>query len=240
MTENQGKHRIKDSDTERDLGVQFDKDLKFRNHISNCINKANRITGLVRRSFVDVKLKSFKKLYKTLIRPHVEYCNIIWSPHYKKDIEAIERIQRRSTKLVKDIKDLPYERRLQHLQLPSLSYRRFRGDMLEIYKILHSLEDISIDTFFTLSSLNTRTNGQKLVVNQCRLDLRKHFFSIRAVKEWNKLPASVVNATSLNIFKNRIDAFMDKKKYTVYPENKGWVHNHEVDIRVNLASLQQM
>ena len=94
----------------RELGVVVDTDLKFRQHISNSINKANRITGLIRRTFLNVSRKSFRKLYKTLIRPHLEYGNIVWNPRFRKDIEAIERAQKRTTKLVQNVRNLPYGR----------------------------------------------------------------------------------------------------------------------------------
>ena len=80
-------------------------------------------------------------LYKALVRPHVEYANSVWSPYKKGDIEAIEKIQKRATKLVISLRKLPYKERLQHLNLYSLKYRRLRGDMIEIFKILHHMYD---------------------------------------------------------------------------------------------------
>lgn len=221
-----GRQDIKNCNREKDLGITFDTDLKFRQHISDSINKGNQITGLVRRSFLHIKPKSFCKLYKTLIRPHLEYGNIIWYPRYKKDIEAIERVQKRSTKLVYNIRDLSYTQRLKVLKLPSLSYRRFRGDMIEVYKLLNMKEDIDYGIFFMLSDQSTRSNGRKLKVKTCKKDIRKNFFSLRVISEWNQLPESVVTAPSINCFKNRLDTFMGDKKYTVYPDN-GWVKNQE-------------
>ena len=148
LTNSNGKQEIKNTDREKDLGITFDTDMKFRQHISDCINKGNQITGLVRRSFLHIKPKSFCKLYKTLIRPHLEYGNIIWHPRFKNDIDAIERVQRRSTKLVSNIRDLSYIEQLRTLKLPSLSYRRFRGDMIEVFKLLNKLEDIDYEKFF--------------------------------------------------------------------------------------------
>ena len=90
MHENGLPKDIRNSETEKDLGITFDTDLKFRRHISDCIDKEIRVTGLIRRLFLHITSKSFSKLYKTLIRPHLEYGNVIWSPRYKRDIEAIE------------------------------------------------------------------------------------------------------------------------------------------------------
>ena len=117
---------------QRKIGITFDTELKFRKHINDCINKGNRVTGLLRRPCLHITSKSFSKLYMTIIRPHLEYENIIWSPRFKKDIDAVERVQKRATKLVYIVRHLSNPERLKALQLPSLTYRRFRGDMIEV------------------------------------------------------------------------------------------------------------
>ena len=226
ITQNNIKKQIKSCESVKDLGITFDKELKFRQHISNCINKGNQITGLVRRSFLHVKKKPFKKLYKTLIRPHLEYGNIIWNPRFKKDIDAIERVQRRATKLVGSVRNLPYSERLKALNLPTLAYRRFRGDMIQTYKILNGKEDIEYTRFFEFNNQATRSNGQKLEVKTSNKDIRKNFYSVRVPKEWNNLSADIVNAPTQDTFKNRLDKFMKNKIYTVHPEN-AWVNNHD-------------
>lgn len=234
MKENCERKEIRISEEERDLGVLYDKDLKFRHHISNCINKANGITSLIRRTFLHVNVKQFRKLHKVLIRPHVEYCNSVWSPRFKKDIEAIERVQKRATKLVKCVRHLSYEERLKILKIPSLSYRRFRGDIIQTWKLLHGKEDIDYSIFFEKCDYHdhdVRGHSQKLKKKQCRKEIRKHFYSQRIVTPWNKLPDSVVNAPSLNTLKNRLDKFMGNRKYTVNPENSSWVSVQEGVIR---------
>jgi hypothetical protein len=90
--------------------------MKFRQQINDCINKGNKITGLMRRTFLHFTVKSFGKLFKTQVRPHLEYGNIIWNPRFKKDINAIESVQRRATKLVGQKRDLSYEQRLKTLK----------------------------------------------------------------------------------------------------------------------------
>ena len=161
---------------EKDLGVVFETDLKFRKHINECINKANRTLGLIRRSFLYMSKKSFKKLYKTLVRSTLEYCNIVWCPRYQKDIHSLERVQKRATKLIRELRHLPYEERLRELDLPSLTYRRLRGDLIEVYKLFNNKEDININNFFKISdSATTRGHPYKLHKKQCRLDVRKTF-----------------------------------------------------------------
>jgi len=74
------------------------------------------------------------RLYKSLIRPHLEYCTAAWSPHYCKDKELIERVQKRFTRMIPDLKDLSYEQRLAKTKLWSLEDRRTRADLIEVYK----------------------------------------------------------------------------------------------------------
>ena len=91
--------------------------------------------GIIRRSYTYLDEKTFLLLYKSLVRPHLEYCNQIWMLHLQKHINMIENVQRRATRQIPGLKDLTYEERLIKLKLPSLTYRRIRGDMIETFKI---------------------------------------------------------------------------------------------------------
>ena len=85
---------------EKDLGVYISNDLKAEHHISKCILKANSKLGMIRRTFTKITETIFLKVYKVYVRPILEYCQEIWSPHYEKDIIEIEKVQRRATKMV--------------------------------------------------------------------------------------------------------------------------------------------
>ena len=121
------------------MGVIFDGKLPFDAHIQNCISKANRILGIIKRSFSYLDKEPFLLIYKSMVRPHLEYANSIWSPKLERQSAAIERVQRRATKLLYEIREWLYEKRLKFLNLPSLKYRRYRGDVIQI---LHSIDDL--------------------------------------------------------------------------------------------------
>ncbi len=101
---------------EKDLGIIFQQDLKFSTHIATKVNKANSMLSLIVRSFDYVEKNSFVMLYKALVRPHIEYGNTIWYPYLRKDIISVEKVQKRATKIVPQLRDLSYEDRLKALK----------------------------------------------------------------------------------------------------------------------------
>ena len=192
---------------EKDLGVKFDPTLKFSKHAAMVANKANRMVGIIRRTFDFLDEGMLKTLFKSLVRPHLEYGNCIWSPFLQKDIMLIERVQRRATKILPNLKELEYAERLRHLDLPTLAYRRVRGDLIQMYKIVHGLNDIRQEALFEFAHHEAGTRGHifKIQKQHTRLQLREHSFSVRIVNLWNSLPEDVVCANTMNEFKNGID-----------------------------------
>ena len=150
---------------------------------------------------------TFMLLYKALVRPHIEYANQVWAPIYKRQEIVIENVQRRATKLVPGLKNLSYEERLKKLKLPTLKYRRLRGDMIEMYKIMTNKYDVKVSSFIKLSDSgqNTRGHQYKIQKQQVRLDIRKNSFVCRSTDTWNNLPITVVNAPSVKAFEARLD-----------------------------------
>ena len=146
------------------------------------------------------------QLYKSLVRGHLEYANTVWCPSKKANIDHLERVQRRATKLVPELKELPYPERLKQMKLPSLVYRRKRGDMIETYKILNGLVDTIGGAPLQLAEeCCKRSHSLKLKKNHCRTALRQNTFSQRVVNSWNALPEKIVKAPNLNTFKNLLD-----------------------------------
>ena len=113
--------------------VCVDANLTCEEHMVTKVKKANQIVGLIRRSFTYLDEKSFVKLYTALVRPHLKYAQCVWSPHLKKHQDT-PRVQERATKLVDHMNDIDYSERHKILNLPTLSFQRFRGDMIEMYK----------------------------------------------------------------------------------------------------------
>ena len=114
--------------------------------------------------------------------------------------------QRRATRLVPGFRNLTYEERLRVLNLYSLYYRRRRGDMITVYKLLNGLLGISDKLFFTRAIHSaTRGHNYKLYTKRSKLDIRYKFFSQRVIADWNSLPSNVVNAKSTESFKKLLD-----------------------------------
>jgi hypothetical protein len=206
-----------DTTCEKDLGVYVDPSMRFTKHCEMAANKANRILGLVRRSFDFMDANMLKQLFKGIVRPHLEYGNSVWALSLKKDITAIEKVQRRATRMVPELNEMSYEDRLRALRLPSLAYRRLRGDLIEAYKYTHEIYNVDSTTLLPRCK-NTQTRGHqyKLEKQASRLEIRKNFFGLR-VNSWNNLPEGVVSAPSVNSFKSRLDRFMGDYQYLPEP-----------------------
>ena len=206
MFDGQTKITIEECDQEKDLGVIFDETLIFDKHINSAINKANKMLGLIKRTFNYLNRETFLKLYKSMVRPHLEYGNIVWHPLYKRQSSSIEKVQRRATKILKECKNMTYPQRLNYLNLHTLKGRRLRGDLIEMYKIFNGLTDLDKDKMFKPATVDfTRNSESKVQQIHYKKKIRENVFSIRITPLWNKLPNTLKHAPSTNTFKNRLD-----------------------------------
>jgi hypothetical protein len=204
--------KLEHVDSFRDLGVVMDSELTFDSHIYDKINVANKMLGIINRNFKGLDKFSFMLLYKSLVRSHVEFAHSVWSPYKKGLVYDIEKVQKRATKMVQVCKGMKYRERLQFLNLPTLKFRRIRGDMIEVFKMTHNLYDQSVVPTLP-RNLDTRTRGNsfKLKVERCKYNLRKYSFCNRVTSVWNSLPDYVVCSNTLNSFKNNLDKFWSKE-----------------------------
>ena len=156
-------------------------------------------------------------LFKTLVRPVLEYGNVVWSPYLQKNIQLIENVQRKFTKRMVGFSEIEYEERLKLLRLPSLEFRRLRGDMIETYKIVHGIYDSrTTSTLFTFKD-DPRTRGHSLQISKVHTNTTRFlkFFTNRVINYWNYLPENIVKAGTVNAFKNALDLHWKEKVYAI-------------------------
>ena len=206
MTDKTGvNHKLKNENGEKDLGIEFRSNLNFDEHISRTVNKVNKIIGLVRRKFSYIDKSLFLTLYKSIIRSHIDYGNLIYFPTTKKNKQILENAQRRATRLVPELRGLTYEDRLRELNLTTLEYRRNRYDLIQTFRIIKNFDDVDLSRFFRFSSNDLRGHSLKLEKPKAKKSTRLNAFAHRVITPWNDLPADIVNSNTVDTFKRKLD-----------------------------------
>ena len=153
------------------------------------VRKANAMLAFMSRGLEYKSRDVLLRLDKALVRSHLDYCERFWAPHLRKDVLALERVQRRFTRMSPGMKSLSYEKWLRGLGLYSLEFRRMRKDLIETYRILRGLDRVDVGKMFPLVG-KARIRGHSLRVKgrPFRTEMRRNFFSQRLGNLWNSLP----------------------------------------------------
>src|SRR6218665_2772809 len=162
---------------------------------------------MIRRTIVTRDKDTILRLYKSLVRPQLEYCIQVWSPHLKQDMEKLEKVQRRATKMIHGYKDLSYKERLKRCGLTTLEKKRSRGrgDLIKAYKIITGQEAIQWERFFELAPSKVTRGHRYRLFKKRKGTLEQTFYSARVVDLWNELDNSTASVVSVTALKRKLE-----------------------------------
>jgi len=208
-------YALESTSVERDLGIMISNDLKWAKQVENATKNANSIIARIRNTFSYFDSSVVKLLYTSFVRPFLEFAIPVWNPYLRKDIDALEKVQRRMTRLDPKLREVPYEERLKSLNLTTHEIRRERGDLIQYYKVLNNMDNINWyvppvqvdykDADGAAKGLRNPIKQYSQFVKNCQP--RDKFFTNRIVDLWNRLPSEIKNVDTVNKFKAGLDSF---------------------------------
>mgnify|MGYP003502835067 FL=1 len=172
------------------------------------MSKATQRVGILFRGFLTRDLEFMRNVFISYIRPLVEYNSVVWNPQVKHYITLIENVQRRFTKRIPGLHDLPYDERLALINLEPLELRRLRCDLLNYYKILHNESPISVADHFNYyyPAAASRTASPKLLKSAKGNNAVMQSFFNRSIDCWNSLPHELRYCHNSIAFKRQLKA----------------------------------
>lgn len=186
----------------KDLGITVDNTLKFHSHIAVTVKKAAGLANNLLKSTLCRDKDFMVTLFKSHIRPLIEFGSTVWNTGYLNDLKLLESTQRRWTKYITGLSDLSYADRLRALNLYSVRGRLIRADLIKCWKIFHNQSSLTPHDIFTLSPItHTRGHRFKVAKPHISIECRRRFFSIRCIDLWNSLSDEAVSCNSIPSFK---------------------------------------
>ena len=211
--------KIEEASEEKDLGVWVQANMKPAKQCASAAKSANFALGQISRAFHYRKKSNLVPLYKTFVRPKLEFAASAWSPWTEGDKKQLEKVQERLVRMLSDVKGSTYEQKLADAGLTTLEKRRKRGDAIETFKTLNGFNRVDKKKWFSLENEDARPTRRNAEVSEsgvrkkdhvlrtesARLEVRRNFYNVRAAKTWSDIPQSVKDTTSVNAFKNAYD-----------------------------------
>ena len=197
-----------------DLGVRIDKNLKFHAHINNTVGYLHALTTSILGCTLNRESSFIMNIYKSHIRPKIEYGSCVWNVGYLGDLRKLERLQKRWTRAVSDLAGQNYKERLDALDLYSIKGRLLRADMIYVWKIMHGYSSISPEDLFVIeNSGRTRGHPLKIKILRSHQEIRSRFFTARVIAPWNALGSDTVMSESISKFKGHLHRDLGDKLY---------------------------
>ena len=207
---------LEQTEEETDIGVKVTPNLKPAAQCQKAARTAQTVLGQLARSFHYRDRHVFLKLYKTYVRPHLEFSVPVWSPWQEGDIETLEKVQKCAVRMISGMKSETYEEKLAELGLTTLAERRHQQDMLQVYKIVNGKDNVKSEKWFTMATEAQRTTRAaadplNLRGAAARSEIRRNFFSQRVVNSWNRIPADLKAAKTAEAFRKGYASIRDRR-----------------------------
>ena len=188
------------------LGIMFDSKMSFSSHINNITAKATKILNFLRRNLYKCSKTTKAKAYLALVRPILEYSSTVWDPHLIKNINTIEKVQRRAARWVmSDYSQSSVTSMLDKLQWSTLHKRRYISRLQMFYKIIYHHLALEVPPYFISTQRPTRyQHTLHYIIPFANTDSYKHSFFPHTIRDWNNLPIELIETSSLESFKSNL------------------------------------
>ena len=216
-------HEIEETKEEKDLGIWINASLKPTKQCAAAAKAAHFVLGQIQRTFHFRSKQNLVPLFKSFVRPKLEFAVAAWSPWTEADSDVLESVQKRLIRMLSNVQGDSYEQKLRNAGLTTLKERRRRGDAIETLKTINGFNQVEKERWFefveenarpTRANTNVTESGEErrrdvLKLERSKLEIRKNSFTVRAAREWNRIPENVRSRTSVNAFKNAYDTWVN-------------------------------